>query len=61
MEKKEKRKKNGDAPGPLGDFVMRLVTERTKKNEIQTKKKGKEKYKKKTSFIFTKDANINFI
>ena len=24
-----KVKKNGDAPGPLGDFVMWLVTERT--------------------------------
>ena len=27
------RKKNGDAPGPLGDFVMWLVTERTKKKK----------------------------
>ena len=24
-----REKKNGDAPGPLGDFVMWLVTERT--------------------------------
>ena len=55
-----KVKKNGDAPGPLGDFVMWLVTERPKKKENQTKKKGK-KYKKKTSFIFTKDVIINFI
>ena len=44
---KTKRKKNGDAPGPLGDFVMSLVTERTKKKGKQTKKKEKEKTKQK--------------
>ena len=50
----------GDAclePGPLGDFVMWLVTERTKTKEKQTKK---EKIMK-TSLNFTKDVNINFI
>ena len=49
----------GDAclePGPLGDFVMWLVTERTKTKEKQTKKE-----KEKTSLNFTKDVNINFI
>ena len=35
-------KKNGDAPGPLGDFVKWLVTERTQKKR-QTKKKEIEK------------------
>ena len=34
-------KKNGDTPGLMGDFVMRLVTERTKNKQNQIKKKKK--------------------
>ena len=40
-EKKQSKKKNGDAPGSLGDFVKWLVTERTQKkrhtNKVKTK------------------------
>ena len=38
-----KVKKNGDAPGPLGDFVMWLVTERPKTKEKQTNQKKEKK------------------
>ena len=54
-------KKNGDAPGPLGDFVMRLVTERTKNKQNQIKKEKEKEKRTKTSLNFTKDVNINFI
>ena len=36
-----KNKKNDDAPGPLGDFVMSLVTERTRKKRKVNKEKRK--------------------
>ena len=45
------QKKNGDAPGPLGDFVMWLVTERTKTKEKQT---NQEKEKNENLFKFYK-------
>ena len=54
-------KKNGDAPEPLGDFVKWLVTERTPKKRNTNKEKRNRKDITKTSLIFTKDVNINFI
>ena len=50
----EKKIKNGDAPGPLGDFVMSPVTERTK-----TKRKNR-KRQNENLFNFTKHVNIIF-
>ena len=44
---KEKCKKNGDAAGPLGNFVLWLVTERNTE-----KKKKKKQRKKKKNFKF---------
>ena len=44
---KEKCKKNGDAAGPLGNFVLWLVTER---NTEKKRKRNKEKRKKTLNF-----------
>ena len=52
-------KQNGDEPGTQGDFVMWLVTERTKTKEKQTNKEKEKRMK--TSLNFTKDVNINFM
>ena len=40
-------KKNGDVPGPVGYFVMSLVTEWTKKKQKKPGKKKKKQRKKK--------------
>ena len=45
-------KKNDDVPGTLGDFVMSLVTERTKKEKQTEKKKKKKKIQNGNSFNF---------
>ena len=52
------REKNGDEPGPLGDFVMWLVTKRTKKKENQTKKKEKENRKLKPVLFLQKMSTL---
>ena len=49
-----RKKKNGDAPGPLGDFVMRLVTERTKKTKFKQRKKEKKNTKRKPLLFLQK-------